>query len=209
VEDVERPASRTDLIGFREEKGITHQGQARHRRAPGPGVEASVQVPGRYRRRGRLSRAQRPRTGARRYRSGNPIHVPCEVADQAFGQRQEPPRIGPGRDKVRATALGAARCKQAQSQKQYDSSCPQRDQLIERGEPFHSWGLAEQAPSSSRGKARNREICGEPRSKYSPTLQRPRINCKYLVIFAEPSPPEVGSIQASRGRSSRGRSALR
>jgi hypothetical protein len=188
VEDVERPVSRTDLIRFREEKGITHQVQARHRRAQGPRVEANVQVPDRYRWRGRLSRAQRPRTGARGFRGGNPIRFPFEVADQACGQRRESPRIDPGSDKVRATALGAARCKQGQSQKQYDSSCPRRDDLIEKGEPFHWRGLPEEAPSSSRGQARNREICGERRSKYSSNVQTPRINCKHLFISCRFTP---------------------
>ncbi len=183
VEDVKRPASGTNVTGFREENGTSHQGQPRHRRAPGPGVEASVQVSGRYHRRGRLSRAKRPGTGPRGYRRGNLTRFSRETADRAFGQRSDPPRIGSGRDQVRAPALGATRRKQGQSQEQYDSSCLRKDQWIDSGELFHSCGLAEQGPSSSRGKAPNQETCDDPRSKRDSRLQRTRINCKSLVIF--------------------------
>ena len=125
MEDVERPPSRADsfVSAKRKESPIMAK----------PGTDAATRrqefdtyrpVPAGTAGAAGCPEHNAPEQGAA-YGGGNPIRFPCEVADHASGQRREPPRIGPGRDKVRATALGTARCNQGQSQKQYDSSCPQ------------------------------------------------------------------------------------
>jgi len=137
VENVERLANRMDLNRFREEERVTGRSQVWHRRVPGPGVDASLEEHDRHR---RLSGAQRPRAGARRRGDRHCSRFPCQVVDQGLDQRREPTQIGPGLDPLRATALGTGRGKQGRSQEQYDRSCRQRDQLLERREPCHSSG---------------------------------------------------------------------
>jgi hypothetical protein len=82
------------------EEGGTWGAKSRCRRAPNPGFDSSVAEAGRDRRRGGLSRAERPRAGAWTWGFRGGIGGDGQIVHQGIRQRQGLVLRDPGRDEM-------------------------------------------------------------------------------------------------------------